>query len=60
MALTVVLFLVYSSVSSIVFQMFECDSIEVGTFLVADYSISCDTPKHRAYMVLAILMILGE
>ncbi len=60
MALTVILFLVYSSVSSIVLQMFECDSIEVGTFLVADYSISCNTAKHRAYRGFAIFMILSE
>ena len=54
-----VTFLVYSSASSIVFQMFACDDLDDGNlYLRADYTIACDSPKHRALQIYASLMIL--
>ena len=54
-----VTFLVYSSVSSVVFQMFACEGLDDGRrYLQADYTIVCDSPKHRAFQVYAGLMIL--
>lgn len=53
-----VTFLIYSSVSSIVFQMFSCDTLDDGqSYLRADYSILCDSPKHRSLQVYAAFMI---
>lgn len=52
-------FLVYSSVSSVLFQAFACDPLDDGTnFLRADYRIDCDSPKHRAVQVYASCMIV--
>lgn len=44
-----VTFLVYSSVSSTVFQMFACEELEDGKrYLLADYTIECTSFKHKA------------
>lgn len=52
-------FLVYSSVSSTVFQTFPCDDIDTGeSFLRVDYRIQCFTTEHRRYMVYAGFMCL--
>ncbi|CAN0027451.1 unnamed protein product, partial [Sphacelaria rigidula] len=53
-------FLLYSTVSTIVFETFECDHLdELGeSYLRADYHIVCYTPKHNKYMVYSALMIL--
>ena len=52
-------FLVYSSVSSVVFQMFACDKLDNGKiYLRADYTIECDSDKHRALQIYAGLMII--
>ena len=54
-----VTFLVYSSVSSVVFQMFACDKLDTGkSYLRADYTIECDSDKHRALQIYAGLMIM--
>ena len=54
-----VTFLVYSSVSSVVFQMFACDKLDNGkSYLRADYTIECDSDKHRALQIYAGLMII--
>ena len=54
-----VTFLLYSSVSSVVFQMFACDDLDDDKlYLRADYRLECDSPKHRALQVYAGLMIL--
>ena len=51
-------FLVYSSVSSVVFQMFACDDLDDHKlYLRADYTITCDSPKHRALQIYASFMI---
>ena len=53
-----VAFLVYGSVSSTVFGMFSCEQIDgEGSYLRGDYSIRCDSGKHRALKVYAGLMI---
>lgn len=47
-----VTFLVYSSVSSTVFRVFDCEMLDDGTdYLRADYAIECTTAKHRAFQV---------
>ncbi|CAN0083900.1 unnamed protein product, partial [Laminaria digitata] len=52
-------FLVYSSVSSILFQMFACDDLEDGkNYLRADYRVECDSSQHIAFQVYAGFMIL--
>ncbi|CAM9283120.1 unnamed protein product [Laminaria digitata] len=54
-----VLFFVYSSVSSTVFQMFACDSLDDGKlYLRADYCILCTDAKHRALQAFAGFMIV--
>ncbi|CAN0497746.1 unnamed protein product [Laminaria digitata] len=43
-------FLVYSSVSSILFQMFACDDLEDGkNYLRADYRVECDSSQHSRF-----------
>lgn len=52
-------FLVYSSVSSVLFQMFTYDPIDDGkNCLRADYGIECDFAKHDALQFYAGFMIL--
>ncbi|CAN0265527.1 unnamed protein product, partial [Pylaiella littoralis] len=55
-----VLFLVFSSVSTTVFSTYACDFVEdLDVFLLrADYSISCDDPDHFFYASYAAVMIL--
>jgi hypothetical protein len=52
-------FLIYSAVSTVVFQTFACDYLEdtKQSWSRAGYSISCDTGKHTAYRVYAAVMI---
>jgi hypothetical protein len=55
-------FLIYSTVSTAVFQTFACDTIDEiadvkRSYLRADYSIQCDTAKHTGYRVYAGIMI---
>ncbi|CAM9415384.1 unnamed protein product, partial [Laminaria digitata] len=57
-AVLLLTFLVYSSVSSTVFRMFACESLDDGyTYLRADYTILCDSAKHEALQVYAAFMI---
>ena len=52
------LFFVYSSVSSTVFRMFACDDVDDGhTYLRADYRIKCTDAKHRLLQAYAAVMI---
>ena len=54
-----VTFLVYSSVSSTVFKMFACESLEDGNdYLRADYRIFCTEAKHRTLQIYAAAMIV--
>ncbi|CAM9426869.1 unnamed protein product [Sphacelaria rigidula] len=51
-------FLVYSSVSSILFQMFSCERLDDEKFyLRADYRIECDSPRHVSLQIYAGFMI---
>ena len=53
-----VVFFVYSSVSFIIFQTFVCDPLDDGNaYLRVDYSITCYTKTHTAYLVYASLMV---
>ncbi|CAM9721447.1 unnamed protein product, partial [Laminaria digitata] len=57
-AVIFVLFLGYSSVSSTVFRMFACDSLDDGKlYLRTDYRILFTDAKHRALQVYAVFMI---
>ena len=52
-------FLVYSSVSSIVFQMFACEVLDDDkNYLRADYRIECDSFKHNTLQIYAGFMVL--
>ncbi|CAN0281283.1 unnamed protein product [Pylaiella littoralis] len=52
-------FLVYSSVSSTVFRMFACETLDDGNeYLRADYTIECDSAKHEAFKIYAAFMIV--
>ncbi|CAN0196399.1 unnamed protein product [Ectocarpus sp. 12 AP-2014] len=51
-------FLVYSPVSSTIFQTFSCETLDDGkTYLRVDYRIDCDSSKHLAMEIYAGLMI---
>ena len=55
MALLVSFLVLYSCVSSVVFQMFVCDDLDDrNLYLRADYTITCDSPKHRALQIYAV------
>ena len=52
-------FLVYSSVSSMVFQMFACEDLDDGkNYLRTDYRIECDSRKHKALKIYSSIMVL--
>ncbi|CAN0225585.1 unnamed protein product, partial [Scytosiphon promiscuus] len=52
-------FLVYSSVSAIVFQTFACEDLDDRkSYLRADYRVECDSSRHQAFQVFAGIMIL--
>ena len=52
-------FLVYSSVSSMVFQMFACEVLDDGkNYLRADYRIECDSGKHKLLEIYSGIMLL--
>jgi hypothetical protein len=56
-------FLIYSTVSTTVFQTFACDTIDDSantktSYLRADYSIQCGTAKHTLYRVYAAFMVI--
>ncbi|CAN0498735.1 unnamed protein product, partial [Scytosiphon promiscuus] len=57
MALLLLTFLVYSSVSSTVFQTFACETLDDGVeYLRADYRIHCTDAKHKAFQIYAGIM----
>jgi hypothetical protein len=56
-------FLIYSTVSTTIFQTFACDSVDddaelKAVFLRADYSVQCGTHVHMLYKVYAGVMII--
>lgn len=51
-------FFVYSPVSYKIFQTFACDELDDGeSYLRADYSLSCLTPRHRWFTGYALVMV---
>ncbi|CAB1099999.1 unnamed protein product [Ectocarpus sp. CCAP 1310/34] len=57
-ALLLLTFLVYSSVSSTVFQTFACETLDDGNeYLRADFRIHCTDAKHKAFEVYAGVML---
>lgn len=58
-AVLLLTFFVYSSVSSNIFQMFACETLDDGNiYLRADYRIQCDSTKHRRFQAYAGVMVL--
>ena len=53
-----VLFFVYSSVSSTIFQTFSCDDISGVSHLRADYGTLCGDHRHRVFKVYAGVMVV--
>lgn len=52
-------FIVYSSVSSILFEAFACEELEnEKTYVRVDYRVECDSDKHRSYRVYTDFMIV--
>ncbi|CAN0312502.1 unnamed protein product, partial [Discosporangium mesarthrocarpum] len=53
-------FLVFSSVSTVIFKTFSCDTIADTNkrYLREDYSISCDTKEYQGYRAYASIMVL--
>ncbi|CAN0093617.1 unnamed protein product [Ectocarpus sp. 4 AP-2014] len=57
-ALLLLTFLIYSSVSSTVFQTFSCETLDDEIeYLRADYSILCTDAKHKAFEAYAGIMV---
>ncbi|CAM9245467.1 unnamed protein product, partial [Sphacelaria rigidula] len=56
----VILYLIYSSAATMVFQTFACQPLpEIDkAFLLADLRIECDTPEHRFYKAYSAVMII--
>ncbi|KAG5183657.1 hypothetical protein JKP88DRAFT_290263 [Tribonema minus] len=55
-------FVIFSTVNTLLFQTFVCDSLGSSTpdatsYLRADYSLQCDTSEHSAYLVYSSCMI---
>ncbi|CAM9587167.1 unnamed protein product [Ectocarpus fasciculatus] len=55
----IVLYLVYTQISTVVFQTFACEDLpEIGkSYLRADFRIECDTQRHTLYKAYAAVMI---
>ena len=54
------LFLIYPSTSSKIFQAFMCEDFDDGTrYLKADYSIDCNSPEYSFCFAYSLLMILA-
>lgn len=57
--LLLVSFYVFSPVSTTLFQMFSCETLEDGReFLRADYSIQCTSDKHKALQGYSVFMLI--
>ncbi|CAM9357520.1 unnamed protein product, partial [Laminaria digitata] len=57
-ALLYLAFFIYSPVSYKIFQAFSCDELDDGnSYLHADYSLSCLTPRHSWYKMYALIMV---
>ena len=56
--LLVATYLVYPTVSAMLFQTFSCEKVHLGRFLHKDYAIDCDSAEHKGYQALAVIAIL--
>jgi hypothetical protein len=56
--LNILIFLLYPSVSSMLFQVHNCRRIYGVSYLHADYSIECDSSGHRSAAAYSILLIV--
>ena len=54
-----VLFVVYPMMSNKFFKMLNCRDLGSQRVVSTDYSIDCDTPEHRFYQTIAIIMVAG-
>lgn len=58
-AILLLTFLIYSGVSSTLFQTFACEHLDDGkNYVRADYRIECDSPRHEAFKIYAGFMIV--
>lgn len=58
-AALIISFVLFSPVSIVIFQSFACETFDDGnSYLIADYSINCDTPEHSFYIAYASIMVL--
>jgi hypothetical protein len=58
-AALIISFVLFSPISILIFQTFACDTFDDGSsYLIADYSISCNTDEHKFYTVYASVMVL--
>jgi len=55
-------FVILIGTSSTVFEYFQCASFEevepVVSYLIRDYSLDCSSPRYRAYLSYAVVMLL--
>jgi hypothetical protein len=56
--LNILIFLLYPSVSSMLFQVHNCRRVDGVSYLHADYSITCDSPGHRHAEIYSIVLIV--
>jgi hypothetical protein len=52
-------YFLYPSVCATIFTPFNCDTIDTTTYLIADYSIDCDSTEHAAAKNFAYFMIVA-
>ena len=57
-ALNILIFLLYPSVSSMLFQVHNCRRIDGVSYLHADYSIECDSSAHQYAAIFSGFMIV--
>eukprot|EP00937_MAST-01D_sp_MAST-1D-sp2_P000024 g24.t1 len=55
--LLVITYLLYPTMSSLLFQTFSCETVHLGRFLHQDYAIDCDGAEHARYEAIASVMI---
>eukprot|EP00937_MAST-01D_sp_MAST-1D-sp2_P005101 g5101.t1 len=55
--LLVLTYLLYPTMSSLLFQAFSCETVHLGRFLHQDLSIDCDSAAHKYYERLTTVMV---
>eukprot|EP00937_MAST-01D_sp_MAST-1D-sp2_P008078 g8078.t1 len=54
----VITYLLYPTLTAVLFQTFSCEQIHIGRFLHYDYAVNCDSAGHQAYEHLAVVVIV--